>query len=169
MKKRFFSAIIFLQVFVLCNAQEKIYVALSGNDNNAGTFSKPLKTVQAALAKVAAAKGKKVEVYLRAGRYYAAKTIEITPQLLNNHQLTISAYNNEIVTVAGSAKITAQWKSYKGNVLQTSIGAGLAIDQLFCNGKPLPMARYPNYDSSARVFNGTAADAISAQKVKKLG
>lgn len=166
MKKRFFSAIIFLQVFVLCNAQEKIYVALSGNDNNAGTFSKPLKTVQAALAKVAAAKGKKVEVYLRAGRYYAAKTIEITPQLLNNHQLTISAYNNEIVTVAGSAKITAQWKSYKGNVLQTSIGAGLAIDQLFCNGKPLPMARYPNYDSSARVFNGTAADAISAQKVK---
>jgi hypothetical protein len=166
MRKPFFLSVIFLQVFVFCNAQHKFYVAVNGNDNNAGTLAKPLKTLEAALAKVAASKGNKVDVYLRMGRYYPAKTIEITTQLLSNHQLAISAYNNEAVTITGSIKITPRWKIFNGNILQASVGTGLLIDQLFCNGKLLPMARYPNYDSSARVFNGTAADAISPQKVK---
>jgi hypothetical protein len=43
---------------------------------------------------------------------------------------------------------------------------GITIDQLFCNSKPLHMARYPNYDSAARFFNGTAADAIDPRRVK---
>jgi len=166
MTKRLFFATILFQIFTFCSAQDKFYVAVNGNDNNAGTLAKPLKTLQAALAKVAAAKENKIAIYLRAGRYSPAKTIELTPELLNNRQLTISAYNNEAVTITGSLKITPQWKTYKGNILQATIGTGLSIDQLFCNGKALPMARYPNYDSSARVFNGTAADAISPQKVK---
>ena len=166
MIKRVFFATIFFQIFTFCSAQDKFYIAVNGNDNNAGTLTKPFKTLQAALAKVATAKENKIAIYLRAGRYSPAKTIELTPELLNNRQLTISAYNNEAVTITGSIKIIPQWKTYKGNILQAPIGRGLSIDQLFCNGKVLPMARYPNYDASARVFNGTSADAISPQKVK---
>ena len=152
MIKRVFFATIFFQIFTFCSAQDKFYIAVNGNDNNAGTLTKPFKTLQAALAKVATAKENKIAIYLRAGRYSPAKTIELTPELLNNRQLTISAYNNEAVTITGSIKIIPQWKTYKGNILQAPIGRGLSIDQLFCNGKVLPMARYPNYDASARVF-----------------
>ena len=152
--------------FLFAIAQEKIYVAANGNDSFSGTIIKPLKTLEAALNKVASVKNKTINIFLRAGRYAPAKTIEITPALLNDHQLQIAAYNNEAVTITGAMKITPQWKLYKNNILQTSISKGLSIDQLFCNGNPLIMARYPNYDNAARVFKGTAADAIGAQRVK---
>ena len=166
MIKKTFLAIALLPVFFLCSAQDKFYVAVNGNDNNPGTIVKPLKTLHMALDKVATAKTKKVSILLRAGKYAPGKTIEITPGLLNNHQLEISAYNNEKVIVSGALKTTPQWKLYKGKVLQASIGSGLTIDQLFCNGKALPLARYPNYDKAAPFFHGTAADAISPQRVK---
>lgn len=129
-------------------------------------MEKPFKSLQAALSKVAAAKGKKVSIYLRAGTHAPGKTIEITPALLNQHQLEIAAYNKEAAVISGALKITPQWKPYKGQIIQTAIGKGLTIDQLFCNGKPLHLARYPNFDSTARFFNGTAADAISPQRAK---
>ena len=42
----------------------------------------------------------------------------------------------------------------------------LDFDQLFVNGERQFMARYPNYDPAARVYGGTAADAISPERVK---
>ncbi len=166
MIKKTFLAILFLQVFFFCTAQDKFYVAVNGNDNNPGTIAKPFKTLQTALDKVTAAKTNKVSIYLRAGIYAAGKTIEITPGLLNNHALEISSYNNEAAVISGAIKIIPQWKPYKEKIVQASVGAGLTIDQLFCNGNPLPLARYPNFDNAARFFHGTAADAISRQRVK---
>jgi hypothetical protein len=166
MTKKFFLAILFLQVFFFCTAQDKFYVAVNGNDNNPGTLVKPFKTLHTALNKVASAKNKKVSILLRAGKYAPANTIEITPGLLNNHQLEISAYNNEVAVISGAVKISPEWKPYKEKIIQASIGTGLTIDQLFFNGNPLPLARYPNYDTAARFFHGTAADAISRQRVK---
>src|SRR5665647_252291 len=111
--KILFFFILFVNFFLFAIAQEKIYVAPNGNDNQAGTITKPLKTLEAALNKVASAKSKMVTIFLRAGRYAPAKTIDITPALLNNHHLQIAAYNNEAVTVTGAVKIAPQWKPYK--------------------------------------------------------
>ncbi|MBC7888258.1 MAG: PDZ domain-containing protein [Ferruginibacter sp.] len=166
MIKKTFLVIILLQPFLFCSAQKKIYIAINGNDNNTGTVLKPLKTLHAGLAKVATANENKVNIYLRAGKYAPSETIEITPALLNNHPLEIAAYTNETVVISGAKKITPQWKPYTKEMVQASIGRGLTIDRLFCNGKLLPMARYPNFDSAAHFFNGTAADAISPQRVK---
>jgi hypothetical protein len=150
------------------DAQQSIfYVSSLGNDQNRGSFSKPLRTLRAALGKVATSKQSKVSIQLRAGKYYHDKTIEITPPLLNNHQLEIASYNNEKVIISGAEKINTQWKTWKGNILKAFIGKGLSIDRLFCNGTTLPMARYPNFDSSKSIFNGTASDAISPERVKK--
>ena len=131
MTKKTFLAILFLQVFFFCTAQDKFYVAVNGNDNNPGTLVKPFKTLHTALDKVASAKNNKVSILLRAGKYAPAKTIEITPGLLNNHQLEISAYNNEAAVISGAVKISPEWKPYKEKIMQASIGTGLTIDQLF--------------------------------------
>ncbi len=40
------------------------------------------------------------------------------------------------------------------------------MDRLYINGKLQILARYPNYDSSARFYHGTAADALSPQRIK---
>ncbi|MEP7106766.1 MAG: right-handed parallel beta-helix repeat-containing protein [Ferruginibacter sp.] len=166
MIKKIFLAGFLLQAFLIGSAQEKIFVAPNGDDNNPGTLLSPFKTLNRALGKVAAANGNKVSVYLRAGKYEPAKTIEITPALLNNHSLEIAGYNNEIVVISGAVKFTPQWRPYKGKTVQASIDKGLTIDQLFCNGKLLHMARYPNFDINAPFLNGSASDAISPQRVK---
>ncbi len=156
---------------LICNAMfaqlSVLYVSPSGSDKNTGVFSKPLKTLGAALGKAESSKQNKVSIQLRAGKYYQHKTIEITPSLLNDHQLEISSYNNEKVIISGTEKINTQWKTWKGNILKAFIGKELSIDRLYCNGIALPMARYPNFDGSKSIFNGTASDAVSPERVKK--
>ncbi len=163
---KLYLSIITLQFFFYSSAQVSLFVAVNGNDNNPGTLSNPLKTLQAALDKVSTAKENSVSILLRAGTHYPAKSIMITPALLNNHQLEICAYQNESVIISGAIKITPQWQPYKEKILQAYIGKDLIIDQLFCNGKPQHMARYPNFDTASGFLNGTAADAISPSHVK---
>ncbi|MEO5999173.1 MAG: PDZ domain-containing protein [Chitinophagaceae bacterium] len=166
MTRRFYLSFVLLHFFFHGSTQVSLFVAVNGNDNNPGTLSSPLKTLQTALGKVGMAKEHSVSIFLRSGTYYPAKTIGITPDLLNNHKLEISAYQNETVIISGAIKITPQWQPYKEKMLQASIGKDIVIDQLFCNGKPQHMARYPDFDSTAGFLNGTAADAISPSHVK---
>ena len=159
-------AIVFSLFSVICFSQEKIFVATYGNDKNPGTIQLPLKSIHVAIAKVASLKSKSVEIFLRKGKYYISKTIDITPSILSNHKLEISAFNSESVILSGAKKISPQWKNHKGKILQSFVGKNLSIDQLFCNGKAMVLARYPNYDSSAHFLNGTAADAVSDSRIK---
>ncbi len=147
-------------------AQQNYYVAPTGHDQNQGSIEQPFKTVHKALQQVAGSRDSSVRIYFRKGTYYLDRTLEITPALLNQKQLEITAYEKEKVTLSGAVPITTIWKSYKEKIQQAFIGKGLPMDQLFCNGKLLQLARYPNYDSSARVFNGTAADALAVNRIR---
>ncbi|TDH24671.1 right-handed parallel beta-helix repeat-containing protein [Segetibacter sp. 3557_3] len=149
------------------NAQDRFYVSPEGSVANPGTLAKPLGSLQAALSKVTMAKSKKVVIYLRGGRYHTTKTIALTPELVNNHELEITTYNHEAAVISGSTRLNPVWRSYTQTILQATLVPGLQLDRLFCNGKPLLMARYPNFDSTAAFLNSTAADAISAQRVKR--
>jgi hypothetical protein len=40
------------------------------------------------------------------------------------------------------------------------------FDQFFVNGQLQQMARYPNYDKSVQIYNGTASDATSAKQAQ---
>jgi hypothetical protein len=75
------------------------------------------------------------------------------------------------VVLSGGMELAPKWKDYKDGILQAAVpaphGEWAEIDQLFVNGRSLPMARYPNYDADARPFNGTAADALSPERVKR--
>ena len=166
MTKKLFLSIILLQLFFFCAGQDKIYVSTIGNDNNIGTLAKPFKTLNAAIKNAITRAGKDITIEMRGGTYNLDKTINISSNHFLLHSLSIRPYQIEKVTITGSKKVNVQWETYKNGILYASLNVLKSPDQLFLNGKSLPMARYPNYDTSARVFHGTASDAISDEKVK---
>lgn len=147
--------------------QSSYYVSVKGNDSNKGTLSAPFKTIAHALGKVAQSKNRNVAIYIRSGKYYLDKTIEITPALLNKHMLSLRGYKEERVVLSGAVPLKAVWQPYKGKIVKANIGKGRLAGQFYIGGKLMQQARYPNFDSTQRVFNGTAPDAISRERVAK--
>lgn len=157
---------LWLSVSVSVYAQSRIYVAPTGNDAQAGTLAAPLATLEKALEKVKSAPQNEVQILLRKGVYYLPQTLRIDPQRIGSKQLLISDYPNEQVELNGGRKLNLRWQK-AGDRIWTANVPGEPFEQLFINGKKQVLARYPNYDSTARVFNGTAADAISKERIRR--
>ena len=85
-----------------------IYVSPDGNDRNRGTVDSPLKTVDAALNRVAqldaGVRKKGVTIYLRKGEYTAHKSFGMNGKHsgAKDMPLFISSYNNENVEITSS-------------------------------------------------------------------
>lgn len=158
---------IFLMAMLPGMTQVKLYVATNGNDKNPGTLHKPLKTLQQAIALAAAQKEKDVIVALRKGIYYTGNTIAINASTFQPSSLQITAYSNEPVTISAGRKLQLQWKPWKNGIYMATVPAGLVFERMYADNKLQPLARYPNYDSTARIFHGTAKDAIAPERVKK--
>ncbi len=165
MTKKFLFLIVLLPVFFFSAGQNIIYVSTQGNDNNPGTLVKPFRTLQAAISNAIRLTRKDVSIEMRGGTYSLQKTIEITSNDFSATSLNISPYQYEKVTITGSQKKNLHWRSYKNGILKATLDVTNSPDQLFINGRAAHMARYPNYDSTARVYNGTAEDAISDERV----
>jgi hypothetical protein len=163
--KRILLFLLFIVSYELRAQQIIFYVSPEGNDKNPGSISQPFETIQAALRNIMHAKEKEVSIQLREGTYRPSQTLLITSSLLSNHQLKLSSYENEKVFVTGAKKINPEWKVWKGNIMKANIDKGLSFDRLFCNGTTLPMSRYPNFDSSKNIFNGTDSDAVSPKRI----
>lgn len=148
-------------------AQLKYYVALNGNNNNPGTIARPFKTIRHAVDHALRNKDKDITIELRAGTYYLDETIEINAADFLPASLQIRAYNNENVTINAGRHLKLQWKPYKNGIYAATVPAGITFERLYINQELQPLARYPNYDSAARIFHGTAADAISPERVKQ--
>ena len=87
--------------------RHSIYVSPEGNDENTGTFTLPLKTVEAAqeLAREYIKEGKEpLEVVFRAGDYYFEKSLDFFQKDsgVDNYPVTYRAYSNEKVRFKGS-------------------------------------------------------------------
>ena len=149
--------------------QVKIYVAPNGNNNNPGTLTRPFKTPERAIEHSLSNhnKNKDVSVELRQGVYYLNKTIVINAANFLPASLQITAYKNEDVTISAGKRLNLQWKRYKSGIYVAAVSPGVSFERLYINQKLQPLARYPNYDSAARVFHGTAADAIAPERVKR--
>ncbi|KHJ39383.1 peptidase Do [Pedobacter glucosidilyticus] len=165
--KKLFSCLCLLLCLSFSQAQVKISVATNGNDAAAGTLTKPLKSLPTAIQKALLLKGQDVIIELRGGVYVLDETLKISADDYQLKSLTIQPYQQETVTVSSGKRLKAIWKPYKNGIFVADIKLISPPDQLFINGKVLPMARYPNEDASARVYKGTAADAISKERVKK--
>lgn len=150
-----------------CFSQAKFFVSLTGNDLNPGTKKKPFASIDKAKAEVRKKKGK-ITIYIRGGTYYIKKPIIFFPEDSRepDGEVTFKAYPGEQVVISGGEPISLQWKEYKAGIMQATVNENLVFDQLFVNGQLQRMARYPNYNKSARIFGGTSADAISADRIR---
>jgi hypothetical protein len=161
-----------LTTLFCCNrlmAQSTVYyVSPNGNDKNIGARNSPLKTIDAAKNLVKKAKGP-VMVYLRGGTYYLASPVVFIPgdSRKPTAKATYKAMPGEHVVISSAASLQLKWQVYKGDVMQAHIDGDFIFDQFFVNGQLQRMARYPNYDLTAKMLGGTAADAISAKRAAR--
>ena len=167
-KKIFYIVVTLLLLCVNAQAQTNFYVYPKGNDSNIGTLTRPFASINRALAEARKTSGN-VVVYLLEGTYYLTKPIVFTPNdsKKENETLTLTSFENQKVTISGAAALNLKWKKYKDGIWQAKVGEDLKFDELIVNGKMQRMARYPNYDSTARFLGGTAADAISKERTAR--
>jgi len=170
--KVFYKSILILSVIMLSAgisyAQTTIFVSPVGNDTNPGTKEKPYATIAKAQIEAQQIKGA-LNIILRGGTYYLTQPVVITSQdsRPDNAPLTFKSLPGENVVISGAVPLKLKWSVYKNGIWQAKVEKDVIFDQLFVNGKLQRMARYPNYDKSARIFGGVAEDVISADRVKK--
>ncbi|WP_298716124.1 PDZ domain-containing protein [Chitinophaga sp.] len=150
-------------------AQETlIYLSPSGNDANPGTKNQPKATFNAAREIWRKSPGQPTKVILRGGTYYLDVPWELTPADNPSGQpFTITAAPGEKPVLSGARKVTVDWREDANGTWKASLPAAPdSIDRLYIGGQLKIMARYPNYDVSARFYHGTSADALSPARIK---
>jgi len=147
-------------------SQTNIYVSPGGNDANRGTQAQPFASIARAMAERRKTSGSAV-IYLLEGTYYLNKPLVFTPGDTGkeNETLTITSYKNQKVIISGAAPLNLKWEKYKNGIWKASVKQDLIFDELLVNGQLQRMARYPNYDSTARFLGGTDAGAFSKERV----
>jgi hypothetical protein len=147
-------------------SQTVLYVSTRGNDVNSGAKYKPLQSIQKAVSRAKSIKGP-VIIKISGGFYSLAEPIVFIAKdsRQDGETLTLSNLNNEKVVVTGSALLNKLvWTPYKNGIWQTHLNQDLIYDELFVNGQRQQMARYPNFDASARFLSGTSSDAVSKER-----
>jgi hypothetical protein len=150
----------------------EMHVSPSGDDGNAATADAPLRTLHAAQVAARKVAGKEpVTVIIHDGTYYLDNTFVLGPEDSGTAEAPVvyRARNEGKAIISGGMKLDLQWRPYRDGILQSDIPQSAfrnpqSIDQMFVNGERRPMARYPNYDSNARPYNGAAADAFSKER-----
>lgn len=150
-------------------AQEThVYLSPSGNDANPGTKALPKATLKGAREVWRKSPDKATRVILRGGTYYLDSTWLITRDDNPNGQpFQITAHAGEKPVLSGAHPLKVTWQAGEKGIWKASIPGNLnSIDRLYIDGKLKISARYPNYDSSARFYHGTSADALSPARIK---
>ena len=147
-----------------------LHVSPSGRDDAPGTRDRPLRTLTAARRAVRKLKAKAdgpVTVTVGEGTYYLPETVVFTAEDSGTDKapVTYAAAAGGKVILSGAARLEPTWQPHEGRIVKTALPKGFRTDQLFVNGEPQPMARYPNFDPAAKHFGGTAADCLSARRV----
>jgi hypothetical protein len=143
----------------------ELHVSPAGNDADPGTVEKPLATMGAAqrAARVNAGKAP-VTVWLHKGVYYLPETVHFNAE---DSGCTYAAVDGETVVLSGGTRMELKWEPFRDGIMQAKTPKGLAIDQLFVNGRRQIMARYPNYEPGVLPYGGFAADAFSRERAAR--
>jgi len=163
------AATLLLLVALRAPAAE-FYVSPGGDDGNSGTKDRPFATLARTQQAVRALAGKEsVTVFLRGGTYYLPATLVFTAadSGTQNAPVVWQAFAGEAPVISGGVKLDLKWEPHRDGVLKARVPAGFVSDQLFVNRERQPMARYPNFDPTVRIYNGYAADAIGRERAAR--
>lgn len=163
----FFSLLLSTASFAQCT---KLFVSVSGSNENKGTIHSPFATLERAIHEIEKKRllnpDELISIQLREGTYYVEKTVDILSVLSN---LKIEAYQNEKVIFSGGNSISLENMKPAAEISNTS-GKAWKIDlkkagisnfgklrnvgfsrpyaavwgELFVNKKPMHLSRWPN-------------------------
>ena len=108
----------------------ELFVAPDGRDDNPGTRSQPLKTLEAARDAARKLPGEKT-IFVRGGLYELERTLKLDAK---DSGTTWRAYQNEKPVVIGGRQITG-FTAYKGSILKATGIKGVNFRQLFFDGQ----------------------------------
>lgn len=143
------------------------YVAPSGNDANPGTLKKPFATLQRAQEAVRKKHG---DVFLRGGTYYLPAPLVFTAadSGTKKQPVVFQSYKDETPVISGGIRLEGlNWQPFTNGILRAQVPADLQTEEIFINGERQILARYPNFDSKAKYFDGFATDAISKERAAR--
>ena len=148
-----------------------VYIdAFNGNDDNSGSLSNPLQTVQRGLQLSRGRDASAIApcIIVRGGVYYfgselpypssskPSQTGALSLTAIDSN-LTITSYNDEDVVFSGGRLLTPQWTLYKntsaGPIYQSKLPADISVDwkewnELYVDDMRAVRAKYPNGDPS---------------------
>jgi hypothetical protein len=109
-----------------------------------------------------------VRIEIAEGDYYLAAPLKIGPELSGTKEAPteIVAASEASPRLLAGRKLSLRWRPYRAGIVQATV-SGASFDQLFVDGKRQVRARYPNFDATAVVLNGYAADALSPERVER--
>ncbi len=90
-------------------------------------------------------------VFVRGGTYSLPQTLKLEAQDSGTpaSPVTYQAYEDETPVVIGGKPISG-FEPYRGKILKADVATqglqGVEFRQLFCNGRRMHLARYPNFD-----------------------
>lgn len=148
----------------------EFFVSPGGDDGAAGTRAEPFRTPDRARMASRQWVGREpVTIHLLEGVHYLERTLVLTAEDSGTAGAPVvwRAVEEGAVVVSGGSKLELVWEPYRDGIFRARVADGLTIDQLFVDGRQLPMARYPNWDPGVRHYQGYAADAISPERVAR--
>lgn len=149
-------------------SQTNYFVSVNGKDSGDGSIRSPFKSITKALEKARCNKKGTVTVYLREGKYILTHPLVFTPADGGvRKQLILRAYPDEKVILSSGIQQKLDWQPHTNGIMKATLPHPFIMDMLLVNGNIRPMARFPNFESTAIRFNGTSADATSPQRTKK--
>ena len=141
-----------------------LFVATDGDDRWSGQSAEPNPTctdgpfatmsrARDAVRQLKEADGltRPITVFIRGGKYFLTETFVLRPEDSGTRDcpITYTAYPGEQPVLSGGRRLT-EWKPYKGRIRQCAVpetkGGKWKFRQLFCNGRRMTRARYPNLD-----------------------
>ncbi len=150
----------------------EFFVSPNGDDKAAGSRENPLATPARAREMVRQS-GKlgeeSITVSFFPGTYYLSEPLVFQPEDSGSEKAPVvyRSLEERDAVFSGAKALDLKWEPTRDGILKAQTPKGLGIDQLYVDGRPQHMARYPNYDPKVAVFNGFAQDAFSKERAAR--
>lgn len=164
-KALLFSLLLLLSYRLFAIDPVKLYVSKLGKSGAIGTQELPFSNLASAVEKAGALKNRKVIINIAKGTYYLDETLKISSSAFHANSLEILGATDGETIISAGRKLQLVWKENSNGIMSAVVPQGVVFERLYLNNKLQILARYPNFDSNARFYNGTAADAASPKRV----
>lgn len=151
------------------------YIAPNGSDVNPGTTEMPFATLEMARDQIRkSGKTGPFTVILKDGQYFFNQSFRLKPEHSGsiNKPIVYRAEHEGGASVSGARPIDKLvWKKDKNGLYKTIVPERVIrdnkFDELWLDDIKLSMARFPNADSNAHVFEGVTSFDILNERAKK--